>query len=147
MSIEQITETTSSSKVEQSGSTFGNILIMDDDEMIQDLTTEMLESFGYTVDCAVDGNEAIEKYVSAEKSGNPFDVVIMDLTIPGGMGGKEAVKELLAINPKIKAIVSSGYSTDPIMAKYKDYGFTGRLSKPFQMDELQKVLSLHIAQN
>ncbi len=140
MTTHQITETSYSGKTEQSDSASGHILIMDDDEMIQDLATEMIESFGYTVDSAVDGNEAIEKYISAEKSGNPFDVVIMDLTIRGGLGGKEATKELLALNPEVKAIVSSGYSTDPIMANYKEYGFTGRLSKPFQMDELQKEL-------
>ncbi len=63
------------------------------------------------------------------------------------MGGKEAVKELLAINLKVKTIVSSGYSTDPIMANYKEYGFSERLSKPFQMDELQKVLSMLVAQD
>ena len=119
----------------------GHVLVMDDQEIVRNVAAAMLDSCGYTFDFAVDGKEAIEKYISAAKSGNPFDIVIMDLTIPGGMGGKEAVKELLAIDPEAKIIVSSGYSTDPVMANYTDYGFRGRLIKPFQMKDLKKELS------
>ncbi len=121
------------------------ILITDDDLIARMILSEMLSGYGQC-DAAVDGEEAIKEYIAADRDGSPVDVVIMDLTIPGGMGGKEAVKELLAINPKVNAIVSSGYSTDPIMANYKDYGFTGRLSKPFQMDELQKEIFHQIEQ-
>ncbi len=114
---------------------------MDDDEMIRSFSTDMLESFGYTVDMAVDGKEAVAKYITANQSGNPFDVVIMDLTIPGGLGGKQAVEKLLAIDPQARVIVSSGYSTDPVMANFNEHGFEGRLTKPFQMAELEKELS------
>jgi DNA-binding NarL/FixJ family response regulator len=72
--------------------------------------------------------------------GQPFDVVIMDLTIPGGMGGKEAIKKLLEIDPKVKAIVSSGYSTDPVMADFRSYGFSGVAVKPYNIEELSEIL-------
>ncbi len=117
------------------------ILVMDDEEIIRGISTEMLEECGYTADSAVDGKEAIEKYVSAWKKGFPFDIVIMDLTIPGGMGGKHAVRELLAIDPEAKVIVSSGYSMDPVMANYTEYGFKGRLAKPYKMKDLKKELT------
>ncbi len=137
----QKTDAISSSLTEKSQPKTGHILVMDDDEMIREITTGMLELIGYTVDTAVDGNEAVEKYSSAEWSGDPVDVVIMDLTIPGCMGGKEAVEVLLAIDPQARAIVSSGYSTDPVMANFSEYGFKGRLAKPFQMAELEMELS------
>ena len=111
--------------------------IMDDDEDIRDVISGVLEALGYTAESVVDGNQVIEKYADARKSGVPFDIVIMDLTIPGGMGGREAIQELLAIDPAIKAIVSSGYSTDPILANYLDYGFKGRLVKPFKINECE----------
>ncbi len=145
-STHQVADTTSSNMTEKPDSISGHILVMDDDEMILNLSTEIIKTFGYTVDTAIDGKEAIDKYISAKKSGKAFDVVIMDLTIPGGMGGKEAVKELLNIDPNAKTIVSSGYSTDPVMANYREYGFKGRLVKPFQIDDLQKELSLQIIQ-
>jgi CheY-like chemotaxis protein len=117
------------------------ILVMDDEEIIRKVLKELLKQCGCTVDSAVDGKEMIEKYISAEKNGYPFDVVIMDLTIPGGMGGKEAIRKLLAIDPKAKVVVSSGYSTDPIIANYSEYGFIGRLVKPFIIKDLKKVLT------
>ncbi len=112
------------------------ILIMDDEVMVRDVTEAMLGSCGYKVDFAADGKDAIEKYTSAAESGQPFDIVIMDLTIPGGVGGEEAIKKLLLINPDAKVIVASGYSTDSIMANYSNYGFKGRIVKPFQLNEL-----------
>jgi len=145
-SIPQTTDTTSSDVIEKSVTTTGYILVMDDDEMILDLSTEIIEDFGCTVDTAIDGKEAIEKYISAKKCGKAYDVVIMDLTVPGGMGGKEAAEKLLALDPEVKVIVSSGYSTDTVMANYREYGFKGRLAKPYQIDELQKELSLHIVE-
>jgi PAS domain S-box-containing protein len=127
--------------IETATSSSGHILVMDDEELVRDVSKNMLETFGFTVELAFDGREAVEKYISADESGNPFDIVIMDLTIPGGMGGKEAVNNLLAINSNAKVIVSSGYSTDPILANYGDYGFKGRLVKPFQIKDLKKELT------
>jgi len=100
-----------------------------------------LKACGYAYDYAGDGVEALEKYIAAQKEGNPFDVVIMDLTIPGGMGGKEAIDKFLAVDPKVTAIVSSGYSVDPVLANYADYGFKGRLVKPFKMNDLARELA------
>ena len=117
-----------------------HILVMDDEKMVRDISTEMLKSCGYSVDTAVDGEEALKKYIHAAKNDTPFDIVIMDLTIHGGMGGKETINRLLTIDPEAKAIVSSGYSTDPIMAKYKEYGFKGRVTKPFQIKDLKKAI-------
>jgi len=90
------------------------------------------------VDCAADGREAIRKFTAAAQERTPFDIVIMDLTIPGGMGGKESVKEILVIDPDAKVIVSSGYSDDPVVANYHAYGFHGSLIKPFQLQDLKK---------
>ncbi|WP_198555458.1 PAS domain-containing hybrid sensor histidine kinase/response regulator [Colwellia sp. 75C3] len=122
----------------------GNVLLMDDEEMILDISSEMLEALGYSVVTAIDGKKAVEKYIDAQKCGRPFDVVIMDLTIPGGKGGEEVITELLDINPQVKAIVSSGYSTGKIMSNHTNYGFKGRLVKPFRMkvleNELYKIL-------
>ncbi len=131
----------SSYVTEKPGYMMGLVLLMDDDEMILNFSSQVIETFGYTVDTAANGKEVVEKYISAEKCGTPFDAVILDLTIPGGMGGKEAMKELLAHDPEVKAIVSSGYSTDSVMANYNEYGFKGRLVKPFQAAELKVELS------
>jgi len=139
--ISQSTDTTSQNSSDNSNPMAGHILVMDDNEMILNLAKEMIEAFGYTVDTAVDGKEAIEKYISAQQCGKAFDVAIMDLTIPGGMGGKEAVQELLAVDPDAKVIVSSGYSSDPIMANYTEYGFKGILAKPYQLKSLENELS------
>jgi len=119
----------------------GRILIMDDEDIVRDVTGDILTMLGYEVDFAKDGKEAIELYKKAKESGKSFDVVIMDLTIPGGMGGKETVKKLLEINPDVKAIVSSGYSSDPIMSEYKSYGFRGVLVKPYNTVELSRVVA------
>jgi two-component system cell cycle sensor histidine kinase/response regulator CckA len=119
----------------------GKILIMDDDEMLRDVLTSMLQLNGHSIISSWDGNEAISLYVDAMQIGEPFDVVIMDLTIPGGMGGKEAIQEILAINPKAKVIVSSGYSDDPIMSDPLEYGFIAAISKPYQIKDLIKIVS------
>lgn len=116
------------------------ILIMDDEEILREATSQILEQMGYEVALSRDGVEAIELYKKAMESHQPFEVVIMDLTIPGGMGGKETLRRLLEINPQVKAIVSSGYSNDPIMAEYKQYGFSGVISKPYKIEELSQTL-------
>jgi len=118
----------------------GKILLMDDEENVRRVAGEMLKSIGYEVSFARDGAEAIELYKKAGKSGKPFDAVVMDLTVPGGMGGKEAIKKLLEIDSEVKAIVSSGYSNDPIMADFKKHGFSGVVAKPYTIEELSKIL-------
>ncbi|HAK60612.1 MAG TPA: hypothetical protein DCO77_09555, partial [Nitrospiraceae bacterium] len=100
----------------------GNILVVDDEEIVRNVAGTMLNELGYDVAFAKNGSEAIDVYRKNKESGSPFSAVIMDLTIPGGMGGKEAVLKLAAFDPDVKAIVSSGYSNDPIMAEYTDYG-------------------------
>jgi two-component system, cell cycle sensor histidine kinase and response regulator CckA len=117
------------------------ILLVDDEEMIRDVTGRILKHMGVgEVLIAGDGHEALRVYEQAQINGKPVDIVIMDLTIPGGMGGKEAIQELLKINPDIRAIVSSGYASDPILSDYRNYGFKGVLVKPYKIQELDKVL-------
>ncbi len=118
----------------------GRILVMDDEEVIRQLLESELTDVGYEVELTVDGAEAIEQYRKAKESGQPFDAVILDLTVPGGLGGKDVIRKLLEIAPDVKAIVSSGYSTDPIMADFKDYGFRGVVAKPYKMEQLEKTL-------
>jgi CheY-like chemotaxis protein len=125
----------------------GRILIMDDEEVLRNFVGRMLKKAGYEVSAASDGVEAVELYEQAEKSGEAFDVVIMDLTIPGGAGGKETVQRLLKIYPDSKAIVSSGYSDDPIIANYKDYGFKAVVEKPYSINELTRTIDDVIAGN
>ncbi len=119
----------------------GKILIMDDDELVRDSLGQMVETLGYRSEFAIDGKEAVEAYRNALASGQPFDVVIMDLTIPGGAGGKETIEKLKKVNPRVKAIVSSGYFHDPVLANYRDYGFRAVLPKPYKsIEELSIVL-------
>lgn len=118
----------------------GSVLFMDDEKILREVVAEMIRYLGYTVSCARDGQEAIELYVKARESGDPFCAVIMDLTIAGGMGGQEAIGILMQIDPEVKAIVASGYSNDPVMSNCRDYGFTAVLAKPFSIEELGRVL-------
>jgi PAS domain S-box-containing protein len=118
----------------------GKILVMDDDPMVRDFAGEMLCYLGYDVAFATDGEEAICTYREAQASGQPFDLVIMDLTVPGGMGGKEALNVLKSIDPAVRAIVSSGYSHNPIIASYADYGFKQAVAKPYRVEEMSQVL-------
>ena len=119
----------------------GNILIMDDEEAVRLTLGRMLNHLGYTVEYAVDGVEALEHYVRGLISKKPFDAVIVDLTIPGQMGGKEAVQRLLAIDPEAKVIVSSGYSNDPVMEDCTSQGFCGVITKPCNLVRLSQVLA------
>jgi len=124
----------------------GCILVMDDDPVIQALARAMLNKLGYEVAAAGDGKEAIALFRSARESGRPFDAVLMDLTIPGGMGGKETIQHLLAIDRQVKAIVSSGYSNDPIMANYREYGFSGVAPKPYTLQLLSAAVHAVLGQ-
>ncbi len=119
----------------------GNILFMDDEYMVRELATKMMEAMGYSVTQASDGGEAIRLYREAMESGIYYDVVILDLTVPGGMGAKEAMKFFLRANPNVKVIVSSGYSNDPIISEYKKYGFAAVIIKPYKIDEFGEILS------
>ena len=116
------------------------VLLMDDEELIRQNVGRSLERRGFEVVLVVEGAEAVQAYRQARESGRPFDAVIMDLTIPGGMGGKEAIREIQAIGPDVKAIVTSGYSNDPVMAQYVAHGFHGVVSKPFRIEELEETL-------
>jgi len=125
----------------------GKILVMDDEDIVRDVLHRSLTHLGYTVVSARDGNETIALYEQALKSSKSFDAVIMDLTIPGGMGGKETITKLRQIDPRVKAIVSSGYLDDPIMASFKDYGFCGVVSKPYTLKTLSEIVHTVIAES
>ena len=119
----------------------GRILLMDDEEIVRNAANKMLTKLGYEVELIEDGVKVVELYKAAKDSGRPFDIVIMDLTIPGGMGGKEVIIKLLEIDPYVKAIVSSGYSIDPVVSEYEKFGFKGFLTKPFNIVEIGKVVN------
>lgn len=116
------------------------ILVLDDEEIVRTAATNLLGALGCTVDEASDGVTAISLYRSAFDAGQRYDAVIMDLTIPGGMGGQQAVREVLSIDPNARVIVSSGYAGNSIMANYRDFGFSGVLSKPYTLSELSDVI-------
>ena len=118
----------------------GRILLMDDEDSIREMATAALSMFGYHPVVAREGDEMLKLYREALLAGIPFDAVIMDLTVPGGMGGKEAVKKLLELDPQARAIASSGYSADPVMANYLEYGFAGIVSKPYSLQDLDSTL-------
>ena len=118
----------------------GKILVMDGDETIRDTVRLVLRRNKYEVETAKDGNEAIALYKSAVRVHKPFDAVIMELIVPVGMGGVEAIKRLLEIDSEVKAIVSSGNVDDPILKNYEEYGFIAFLTKPFRIDKLTKTL-------
>jgi two-component system cell cycle sensor histidine kinase/response regulator CckA len=118
----------------------GLVLLMDDNDAIRITAQGILEELGYRVEVAVDGVQALECYRRAIEQGTPFSAAILDLTIPGGMGGRETIEELLKIDPAVKAIVSSGYSEDPVLANHLKYGFRAVLNKPYRLQEMSLVL-------
>lgn len=119
----------------------GRILLMDDDETVRRAISRMLTHLGHEVRAACDGAEAVAFYKEAMEKECPFDAVIMDLTVPGGMGGREAMEKLLAMDPKCRAIVSSGYSSEQVAAEHREFGFRAALSKPYRMNELRDTLN------
>lgn len=125
----------------------GRILVMDDEECILNILHHALSVFGYSPFLSRDGGEMIELYLTALRSGNPFDALIMDLNIKKGMCGEEAISRLLKINPEVKAIVSSAEYDRPAMRNYKDFGFRGILSKPYSLNELKTQLDNIIPEN
>jgi len=117
------------------------VLVMDDEEMVRDLAANLFDQLGFVVLQAKDGREALNLYQAFLNDNRKIDLVVMDLTIPGGMGGKETIEKLLQIDPEARAIVSSGYSNDPVMAEYEKYGFRACLKKPFKLEELVAILN------
>ena len=118
----------------------GKILLMDDQQNVREMVGEMLNYIGYQVEFAKEGDEAIELYKREKKSGKGFDAVIVDLTVPAGMAGSEVIKKLLEVDPEVKAIASSGYSNDPVMSEFKNFGFCGVVPKPYGIEELSEIL-------
>jgi len=118
----------------------GAILLMDDEKDVRETVKEMLKHLGYEVWTAEDGRQAIDMYTKAQAAKNPFGAVILDLTVPGGLGGRETMEKLYKMDPSVKAIVSSGYANDPIMANYQQYGFAGVVPKPYKIEDVSKAL-------
>jgi two-component system cell cycle sensor histidine kinase/response regulator CckA len=116
------------------------VLLMDDDEMVAESAAEGLRSFGYEVETATDGGAACLMYEKAMVSGRPFEAVVIDLTVQGGMGGAETIKRLKKLDPDVRAIVASGYSDDPVMSRHADYGFRTVITKPYMLEELVRAL-------
>ena len=138
-SLNQRTATTSEQEIPIFGE--GRVLVMDDEEMIRKLAGELLTYLGYDVDFAKDGREAVKRYKKAAAAKKPFDAVILDLTVKGGMGGKDAILELIKIDPQVVGIVSSGYCNDPGITDYHRFGFRGVVTKPYTMGELGEKLN------
>ena len=136
--IEQ--ELLSGSKSVNGQSSIKRVLVMDDEASLRNLVKRMLSRFGYEAGLARDGVEAIALYKEALKAGQRFDAVILDLTIKGGMGGEQTIKELIKIDPDVNAIISSAYFDDPVMANFRDYGFRRAMPKPYETDTLGKTL-------
>jgi len=118
----------------------GKVLLMDDEQIILDVTQEVLKFLGYEVMFAREGAEAIELYKKEKSAGSPFDVVILDLSVPDGMGGKETIGLLKALDPEVKAVVSTGYANDPAVLDFTGYGFSGKLTKPYKITDLKNIL-------
>jgi CheY-like chemotaxis protein len=118
----------------------GRVLFMDDEEPILRMAEKLMTRMGLEFESVVDGKTAIERYKAAKDEGRPFDLVVMDLTIPGGMGGREAISVLREFDPKVRAIVSSGYSSDLAMSEFRKHGFRGMVAKPYDISELASVI-------
>ncbi len=121
------------------------VLVMDDEAMLRDMAEQVLQLIGYEVESVGDGREAVEAYKKSQEESEPFDLVILDLTVKGGQGGREAIRELLKLNPDVKAVVCSGYADDPVMANCEEYGFRASLAKPFSKTSLEDALRKALA--
>lgn len=119
----------------------GRILVMDDEPTVRNVATEMLRQLGYNTVESSGGAEAVELYRQALSEGNRFSAVILDLTVPGGMGGEEAIQLLGKLDPSVRAVASSGYSNSGILARYREYGFVDILPKPFRLEELGGIMA------
>jgi CheY-like chemotaxis protein len=119
----------------------GRVLVMDDEPAVAKVLSRMLTRLGAEVEVVADGAAALEAYHAARESGAPFALVITDLTVPGGMGGREMAVRLRAEDPGARIVVSSGYATDPIMSEYEEHGFADVLAKPYRLAEVAALLS------
>ncbi|MGW8193382.1 MAG: response regulator [Desulforhopalus sp.] len=117
------------------------VLVMDDEELIGDIISQMLQHFGFDTIRVADGSAAIRKFREHKEGGVPFAAVILDLNIPGGMGGRDAIDQLLAIDKDAQVFVSSGSADDPVLVNFREYGFAGVLAKPFDLESLQRTLN------
>lgn len=122
----------------------GKILLMDDEQVILDVTDEVLRFLGYEAMFAKDGSGAIEIFSREQEAGRPFDLVILDLSVPDGMGGKEAFEKIRGIDPSAKVVISSGYTNDPMMADFARFGFSGILAKPYRISDIKALLETMI---
>jgi CheY-like chemotaxis protein len=118
----------------------GKVLLMDDEEIILDVSREVLRFLGYDAVFAKEGASALKLYAEEKEAGRPFDLVILDLSIPEGMGGRETIEKLRNYDPDAKAVVSSGYANDPVILDFASYGFSGRLTKPYRINEMKTLL-------
>ncbi len=125
----------------------GHILVMDDEELVQQIVGDMLQHLGYTVCFANSGEEAVKSYRQAFEASAPFAAVIMDLSLPGTMGGQQTIAKIREIDPEVKAILSSGHVNDPVVRNCREYGFFGAINKPYSLKDLQNILSFCLAQN
>jgi len=117
------------------------VLVMDDEPMIRSVSTKLLTALGHAPDAVEDGAIAVERYARAKERGEPYDFVILDLTVPGGVGGLEALARLRAIDPDVRAVVSSGYSDDAAVAEYRAHGFRAVLRKPYTLHMLRDTIA------
>jgi CheY-like chemotaxis protein len=125
----------------------GKILLMDDEQVILDVIHEVLQFLGYDATFARDGVAAIEIYSREKTNGRPFDLVILDLTVPDGMGGKEAFEKLRKVDPTVKVVISSGFTDDPMMAEFAKFGLDGILAKPYRINDIKVLLERMIQKN
>jgi len=116
------------------------ILYLDDDEILRKATSRFLGKVGCRVEAASDGLDAVARYQDADRTGTPFDLVILDLTLPGGMGGEETLRRLQQLDPEVKAIITSGYPDSPVIQDYERYGFAGAVRKPYSLQDLSSTL-------
>jgi CheY-like chemotaxis protein len=119
----------------------GRVLVMDDEDVVRAVAKDMIEALGHDVECAISGEDAIEKFRASAKAGNPFDVVILDLTVRGAMGGEQTLRKLRELDPDVKAVVSSGYTESSALSDFKSHGFTAVLTKPYTYKVLTDTLS------
>lgn len=118
----------------------GKVLLMDDEQVILDVTNEVLRFLGYEVMFARDGAAAIELYRQEQEKGSPFDLVILDLSVPDGIGGKEAFEKLHTLDPGARIVISSGFTNDPMLTDYASFGLNGVLAKPYRITEIKALL-------
>ena len=118
----------------------GKVLLMDDEQIILDVTHEVLKFLNYDVMSAKDGLTAIDLYKKEKAAGAPFDIVILDLSVPNGLGGKETIEHLRNFDPAVKAVISSGYTNDPVVQDFSHYGFSERLTKPYNIKDMKNLL-------